>query len=200
MTRPLIFPSPEVRRKPEGNLVSLKEICWKAKIPMRLTQSHGPDIYIHSAATSFVVPRGSTTPTCLCISDSFLAPSGRQRWVNALEVLAYQFHDWAAREVLAAERRFLLRECHERLVHKGFEVSEGKIMGSVALTREALESDLSEGLRMDEFEVRSSVQSLFEKEILENAPERSWGKPIWLTLKGRRVITDTIDEMMLEEK
>lgn len=199
MTRSLIFPYPGIRLQPEGETVSLSRLCSAACIPMRLTQSHGPDIRIHSGSESFRTPGGANAPVSLCLSGPSLPPSGRRRWVSALERLAYQFHDWAAREVLAAERRFLLKEAPTLLSERYLSLSEARLLASVAETREALRGDLAEVLRMAQPNVSRTIHSLFNKGLMEDGPMRKWGKPVRLTLRGRRMVSDVMDEMMLRE-
>lgn len=100
-TAPL--PAPSVRLQPEGKKVSFDTLVSAADMRNVLTLPNPPDVRIHAGATDFKAPRPGAT--AYCIAGSTLPASPRERAREILRRLAYEFGEYASREVVARYHR-----------------------------------------------------------------------------------------------
>lgn len=100
---PVMFPAPRYRPKPMGRAITLVELCKTAGIPMAVSSATPPNIRLHDEASDFKAV--SPGVVFYCLGTPGLPDDPRERASLILQKLAYQFHDWAAREVLSAYNR-----------------------------------------------------------------------------------------------
>jgi DNA-binding transcriptional ArsR family regulator len=99
----IMFPPSEVRCVPSGEQVDFGALCRKAGMKCIVSANNLPDVRIHSGSVDFkAVAPGKAI---FCLSTSLLSGNIQEKARQILFKLAYQFHDWAAREVVAAYRR-----------------------------------------------------------------------------------------------
>lgn len=99
---PLTYAPPTPRLHPSGEVVAFEALCALAGIRCTVT-GRMPEVRLHGQAEDFraVAPGRNIA----CLGRPLLAGDPRLAARQVLDKLAYQFHDWAAREVLAADRR-----------------------------------------------------------------------------------------------
>jgi len=105
---PVMFSAPRYRPKPMGRAVSLAELCRAAGVPMVVSSATPPNIRLHDETNDFKAVSPGVVFYCLGTPGLPDDPQGRALLI--LQKLAYQFHDWAAREVLSAYNRAQRRQ------------------------------------------------------------------------------------------
>ena len=106
-----MYPPPALRAHATGVTVPFDALCVAAGV-RRVVSGRWPDVRVHGEALDF---KAVTCGRVVCCLGRPLLPSDPgQRARVMLDKLAYQFHDWAAREVMAAARRCRQREAPER--------------------------------------------------------------------------------------
>ena len=98
----LMYPPPELRVDAAGVPVDFVSLCETAGLRVVVTGRY-PDVRLHREPVDFKAVSPGRVAYCLGLPLLPDDPSQRARTI--LDKLAYQFHDWAAREVVAAARR-----------------------------------------------------------------------------------------------
>lgn len=150
MTR-LHYPPPELVARAEGDPLNLFALCRDARITPRVTTSAPPTILLGpgSVFRKVVVP-GEPWRAIYGLGADALPADPADRAREILDRLAYQFHDWAGREIVAAERRFRRWESHAWLVsERGWKAPQARAARLVAVAERIPERDLSHTLAID---------------------------------------------------
>ena len=101
---PLMYAPPEFRPQAAGLPVGFADLCRLAGVACRIT-GRAPRVCMHGEGVDFCAVAPGVAVYCLARPLLFGAPADRA--CQALDKLAYQFFDWASREVLAQHRRVL---------------------------------------------------------------------------------------------
>jgi DNA-binding transcriptional ArsR family regulator len=106
-----LYPPPQIKSVPAGEPAPFDALCKKAGMRMVVSAKRLPDVRIHGGAFDFkAVAPGKVA---YCIGLPLLGGTINSMAREIILKLAYQFHDWAAREVVAADKRALMRAIPE---------------------------------------------------------------------------------------
>jgi DNA-binding MarR family transcriptional regulator len=163
----ILFPPPEIRSRPSGEPVAFDLICLKAEMRLVVSTSTPPDVRVHRESVDFKAVAPGRIAYCLGLP--LLTGDPRQKSRLIIAKLAYQFHDWAAREVMAADRRELIRqvpETAERL-RKALSPVPLKVLLHLCENGQARVGDLAGDLILAQPHVSRAVQTLLDARMVE---------------------------------
>lgn len=168
-TAPL--PAPTVRSQPEGRPVSFEALVRSAGMRNVVTVPRLPDIRIHGGNNDFKVPRpGATT---FCIGGSTLPSNARERAREVLRRLAYEFGEYAAREIVSRYHRDLKAEAGATVLDEEARVARRlltpttmKIRRALRQVSEANVSDLAEATGLAQPNVSRAIADLVQHGIV----------------------------------
>jgi DNA-binding transcriptional ArsR family regulator len=169
-TSPL--PAPSVRFRPEGRPISYDALVRTAGMRNVVTLSNPPDVRIHAGTTDFKVPRPGAP--AYCIAGSTLPAAPRERAREVLRRLAYEFGEYASREIVARYHRDLKSAVHAarsddqvRTAKRLLSPAAMKIRRALREVSEANISDLAEATGMAQPNVSRAISDLVRNGVVK---------------------------------
>ncbi|MBB4064032.1 hypothetical protein [Gellertiella hungarica] len=101
------IPPPRLIAHPIGEPVDFFDVARDAGMKIVVSLHSPPDIRIFAGSGDFKAVRPGLVS--YCIGEDNLPAEGRERSREIMRRLAYSFHDWAAREIVARYHRDLKR-------------------------------------------------------------------------------------------
>jgi hypothetical protein len=103
----VLRPAPALRLNPEGKQISLSDLCIMAGMRNTVSTSCPPDIRLYEGTEDF--KSLERTQIVYCITQTGLPENKAKAATEILYRLAYAFHNWEARDIVAAHHRHLKR-------------------------------------------------------------------------------------------
>lgn len=98
---------PRLGNKPAGNQEDFLQLLSASKLPNVVSTNSWPDVRVHGGAFDFKVVRPGQV--IYCVAGSKLPTDKTARAREIVRRLAYGFHDWTAREIVARYHRDIKR-------------------------------------------------------------------------------------------
>jgi DNA-binding transcriptional ArsR family regulator len=169
-TSPL--PAPSVRFRPEGRPLSFGALVRAAGMRNVVTLPNPPDVRIRAGTTDFKVPRPGAP--VYCIAGSTLPASPRERAREILRRLAYEFGEYASREVVARYHRDLKSAVYTAVSDDQVRAAKRLLSPAAMRIRRALRevseaniSDLAEATGMAQPNVSRAISDLVRNGVVK---------------------------------
>lgn len=183
MTMMLMYPPPQLRPRPAGVPVPFEALCRKAGMRVIVSTSAPPDVRVHGEAVDFKAVAPGRVAYCLGLP--LLSGDARAKARAILHKLAYQFHDWAAREVVAFDRREALRRMPEKLdaLRGAMAPTPARVLAHLRRSGRLNIGQIAEDLKLAQPHVSRAVRTLAAAGLVR---DRKLGREVMVELQRDR--------------
>jgi len=173
-----LYPPPQFRPVPAGEAVDFAKLCARAGMKIVVSGAM-PDVRLHGEAVDFKAVSPGLVSYCLGVP---LLPSERgARARTILSKLAYQFMDYASREIVAAAHRAHRREAGLRVqtLRRALAPNASRLLLRLCEVKVESVSMLADSLGIAQPHVSRAVQTLVAAGLVQ---KRRVGRQVFVEL------------------